>query len=55
MLKRLSKVVVKVVVYKTKENKTEELYTSLSVVTKILELRYRAKSEKSLWRLKPRE
>jgi hypothetical protein len=48
MLKRLSEVVVKVVVYKTKKNRTEKVHVSLSVVTKILELRYYVKLEKSL-------
>jgi hypothetical protein len=48
MSKRLSEVVIKVVVRKTKKNKTEKVHVSSSVVTKILELRYRAKLEKSL-------
>lgn len=55
MLKRLSEVIIKVVVYKTKENKTEEVYISSSVIIKILKLKYYIKLEKSLWRLKPKE
>jgi hypothetical protein len=48
MLKRLSKVVIiKVVVYKTKKNRMEKVYISLSIITKILELRYSTKLEKS--------
>jgi hypothetical protein len=48
MLKRLSKVIIKVIVYKTKKNKTEEVYISLSVIIKILKLKYYIKPEKSL-------
>jgi hypothetical protein len=55
MLKRLSEVVVEVVVCKTEKNGTEKVRASSSVVTKILELGYHAKLEKSLWRLKPGE
>jgi NAD-dependent SIR2 family protein deacetylase len=55
MSERLSEVVVEVVVRKTEKNGTEKVHASSSVVTKILELGYRAKPEKSLWRLKPGE
>jgi len=48
MLKRLSEVVVKVVVRKTKKNGPEKVRVSSSVVTKILKLRYHVKLEKSL-------
>ena len=55
MLKRLSEVIIEVVIRKTEKNETEEVRISSSIVIKILELRYRVKPEKSLWRLKPGE
>jgi hypothetical protein len=48
ILKRLSEVIVEVIVYKTKKNETEEVYASSSIITKILELRYCVKLENSL-------
>jgi hypothetical protein len=48
MLKRLSKVVIKVVIRKTKKNKTKKVYISLSIIIKILELKYYIKLKKSL-------
>jgi len=47
MLKRLSEVVIKVIICKTKKNGIEKVFASSSVVTKILELGYSAKLEKS--------
>jgi Ulp1 family protease len=55
MSKRLSEVVVEVVVRKTEGGWTETVRASSTVVTKIHELGYQAKPEKSLWRLKPGE
>lgn len=55
MSKRLSKVVVEVVVRETEENRTEKVRVSSTVVTNIIKLGYRAEPEKSLWRLKPGE
>lgn len=53
--KRLSEVVVETVVRKTEGGRTEKVRASSTVVTKIHQLGYRAKPEKSLWRLKPGE
>jgi len=40
MLKRLSKVVIKVVVRETKENRTEKMRVSSTIVTNIIKLGY---------------
>ncbi|TVY18846.1 NAD-dependent protein deacetylase [Lachnellula arida] len=53
--KRLSEVVIKVVIRKTGKNQTEKVRESSTVVTKIIKLGYRVDPEKSLWRLKQGE
>lgn len=53
--KRLSEVIVEVVVRKTEKNRTESVRESSTVVTKIIKLGYRAEPERSLWRLKQGE
>lgn len=48
ILKRLSEVVIRVIIRKTKKNGTEKVCVSSSVVTKISKLGYEANPENSL-------